>query len=835
MRKFIVRFVLYTFIALFSLLALSATLVYVYQDKLIGLFVEEANKKLRTPVAVSKIELTFWDTFPRVALTFHDISVTESIKGSQTPLLKAKKLYFTFGLLKLINGEYEINRVVAEEGEINIRKDADGNPNYLILAPDTTTITTQSKPINFHLKQIKLDAMLLRYSPDSSQTFDLLARELKASLHLDSAAVRTTLDGKLLVNRIRNGQEIFFQEKNINFITELIFDKVQNQLTIQPTDIQIEKMQFGVRGTIVTAPQALLDLSFEGKNTTIPSLLSLLPKSLYQKVSAYQSEGEIYFEGTAKGEASKQKQPAVTLDFGCKNVAFYHPDFKKRIEKVGFKGHFSNAGEGSFTMRELRGSLDDKLFEANVAVRNFKDPFLELDFSGDFDIESLLQLFPQQAIEYARGHLDLTLDFKGRLADLKSVSTVSNTQTDGELSIQGLDFKLKNKAYEFMGLEGNFIFNKNDIAVSGFQGRAGGSDFALDGYFKNSIAFFLFPNADLRLDASFKSRNLDLDELLSASGEATENKGHTSQEEPYKFVISPKLALRLQCDIDNLAFRQFHPKKITGLFTLAAQQANAETFSMQLAGGKIGLTGTLNAQKQDDMLADLRIQFQKIDADSVFYLFEDFNQKFLTHKQIRGKLTTDTRAKVYFNEKLDIDTRRLWVEAATSIVNGQLNNFEPMQQLSKFIDRNELSNLRFAELKNTFRVENQTLYIPEMDIKSNVFSVSVMGTQTFDKKMDYKLKVPLNNFARPDRDAAFGAVREEGGGKTSVMLTVKGTTDNFKIAYDKQAVKEKIKQSWQKEKEEFKSLFRKQDKEKEEKKPEPAKKPAKKPTEYFDF
>ena len=833
MKKFIIRALLFLTITLVTLLTLAASAVYFYQDELIGLFVEEANKKLRTPVSVGKIELTIWESFPRVALTFHDINVTESFKGSHTPLLKAQKLYFTFGLLEFIDGHYEIKRVVIKDGEINIRNDKNGQPNYLIIAPDTQATDEKAKAIRFGLKQVKLESMLLNYSPDTTQQYSILARKLQASLKIDSLSLSTSLDGQLFINKIKNGNNSFLANKEIGLQTAIHLDKIKNKLTLKPSTIQIEKSEFGVSGTVETKPQTFVNLAFEGKNTSIQTLLSLMPADVYDKVREYKSEGDVYFEGDIKGAVSDTRAPAVTVRFGCQNVSFYHPDFKKSVEKAGFKGVFSNDGTGQLEIKELRGLLDDKLFEAHCLVQNFKDPTLEAGFTGEFDIESLLALFPQPNIEYANGHLNVSLDFKGRVADLKNAATARQTNAEGELSIQNLNFKLKHKSILFNNLEGNFIFNKNDIAISGCQGQIGSSDFALDGYFKNSIAYLLFPEEGIRLDARFKSQNLNLDELLSSDGTADANASDVSPE-PYKFVLPPKLALRLQCEIDKLYFRQFKPRSISGTFTLIEQQAISENFSMKIAGGQIGLTGTLNAQKPDNMWADLQAKFNKIETDSVFYLFEDFGQKFLTHKQIRGQLTTDMRAKVWFNENLEIDKRRLTAEVATVITNGQLNDFEPMQKLSKFIDRNELSNLRFAELKNTFRVENETLFIPEMEIKSNAFTVSVMGTQTFDKKMDYKLKVPLNSLSK-DKDAAFGAIQDDGL-RTNVLLTIKGTTDDFKIAYDKQAAKEKVKETWKKEKEEFKNLFRKETPKETEKKAEEKKKEQKKQeTEFFDF
>jgi Ni,Fe-hydrogenase I large subunit len=66
---------------------------------------------------------------------------------------------------------------------------------------------------------------------------------------------------------------------------------------------------------------------------------------------------------------------------------------------------------------------------------------------------------------------------------------------------------------------------------------------------------------------------------------------------------------------------------------------------------------------------------------------------------------------------------------------------------------------------------------------------------------------------------------------------VEGTSDNYTIAYDKEAVKEKITEDWQKEKQEFKDLLKGR-KPEEDKAPPVQKEPEEKDEEkeeYFDF
>ena len=150
------------------------------------------------------------------------------------------------------------------------------------------------------------------------------------------------------------------------------------------------------------------------------------------------------------------------------------------------------------------------------------------------------------------------------------------------------------------------------------------------------------------------------------------------------------------------------------------------------------------------------------------------------------------------------------------ILNGALNNFEPLKALSKFVEEKKLERIQFSELHNKIFIEDGVVHIPEMTIKSNVSELNISGTHTFEQAIDYRLTLPLKNLkpAKRDSDEAFGAIAPDKRGEPRLFLTIKGTAENYKIAYDKQRTQSKIKEDLKKEKEEFLQIFKKKDQEK---------------------
>ena len=83
---------------------------------------------------------------------------------------------------------------------------------------------------------------------------------------------------------------------------------------------------------------------------------------------------------------------------------------------------------------------------------------------------------------------------------------------------------------------------------------------------------------------------------------------------------------------------------------------------------------------------------------------------------------------------------------------------------------------------------------------------------------------------RPDKDLAFGVVAEDAdAGNSSLFLTLKGNERDFKLAYDKERVRQKVKTDLKEEGRELKDLLRGKKPKTEEKEVELAE------DTYFDF
>jgi len=449
--------------------------------------------------------------------------------------------------------------------------------------------------------------------------------------------------------------------------------------------------------------------------------------------------------------------------------------------------------------------MESQPFSGNIQITNLESYHIKGDFEGTLDLNSWQRFLPSGKVAEATGTMEMDIAFEGPINYLKTPNSVDKFKTTGEIFINNLDFSLEKNSLPFRDFGGHFLFNGRDLAISDFKGTIGNSDFLINGFFRNIIAFIFSKNQPIGIEADLQAQNIDLDELLTGNTKARD-KTVEGKQSYTSFEINPRLALTFNCKIDHLKFRRFRGNQIAGKLLISDQVAHGQQIRFETLGGQIAMNGRVDGRQKDNIKVYTKSSYQGIYLDSLFYVFENFGQDFLEDRHLRGQAFAEIDTYMTFDDHLRFNSPDLVVDAGLIIENGELNNFEPLQKLSSYIDAQDLRRLRFADLKNKIRIKDRKIYLPNMVVQSNVSTIAVNGTHTFDQDINYRLKVPIKS-SKKDKDEYFGAL-EDDGLNTNLFLKITGTTHDYRVVYDKAAVKDKIKQDLKEEKWEFRKAVR---------------------------
>lgn len=773
----------------------------IYKDKIVAYFLNESNKYIAIPIDVKKINVSIFSQFPSISVDLHQVTVKESSNEHKAILGQANLISVAFNPIDILNKNYAIQGIHIKDAEVNLRIDKNGEANYLLIKKDST-----SKKRALSLQHITAEKINIDYADlKSNYHVAFFAKDAKAQLQQIENNIKVEFKGNLLSDEIRVNERKFLNNKQIVLNTQLEVDLKQKLYTFNKGELTIDKGDFEITG-FVDALEKNIDLKFNGVNTNFQSINTLLSSDLSKYLDEYRSKGNVYFTGDVKGNYSGKRSVGVNLNFGAKNTSFYHPDYKKQITGVSVEGSFTTGKNKSISsyrldLKNFSCLLEDKKLEGSLALKNFKDYHLDLLLVGEADVNTLLLLFPKEYVKTAFGNIKMDIHINGKLKDPK---LTENINANGEIEFQNVSLVLTGKKLPLNKLNGSLILRNNDLAVSNFSGFVGNSDFMLNGFIKDISTLISSKNQKYRMQADLQSHHIDFDELLKsnfASRDTTAIK--TSM---YKFSISPKIFLDFNCEIQDIKFKRFRGRTIAGNVEIKNQIAVLNNISFSSMGGNVTMSGSVNSKRKNLVETISETTLNNINIDSIFYVFKNFNQDWLVDKNLKGQLDADINLYMNFNENLILNGQSMVADINMSIANGELNDFEPMMELSKFVEEESLEEMRFSKMTNKINIENRTIFLPEMEIRSNVSNILISGTHTFGNKIDYHLSVPLKSFIRISRKKGYNKSARQG---MNLLLKLTGHTSDYKISYDSQALKENFKKDFIDERQEWKNIKKK--------------------------
>lgn len=786
----------YLSLALVVVLLVFGGSVILFKDKIIQQFIREANKNLSTPIQIGKIDISAWADFPNLAISFTDVYVEDSHSGIY-PLLTAKTASFSLNALEVWQGKYSVRGLKISECEVHLKINSRGENNFSILKK-----TDSAHNIGFDLHKINLINLKLTYHDlQLQQRHEFESKKLITSVSNFDHLYKIETEGDVTIGQIGIKKLLLLEKKKFDISGSVSYDEQKKKIVIEKTGLHLGKSAFEVEGSFEFKTNDFIHLKASGKNTDIQTVLSLFPESTVHKLKVYESKGDIYFSVSVNGEL---KKPLVSAKFGCQNASFFHPQYKSKIEEANLRGSFASVSFTDFSSAELfikdfSGKINGKPFEAEFSAQDFDDPYISLKYKGELDASSIQNLYPIENIKDFTGAINADISLDGKISLLKKKATAQQVQTSGKIDLREIAFTLVKPTVHFEKISGSLNFNKNDIAMSNLSGKLDRNDFLLNGFLKNVITFLLFENQPIGIETDLKSEFLDLDQLVALG------LGETGSKD-FGFSISPQLHLNFNCDVQRMKYKRFAPRKIKGNLLVKNQVAVSRNLSLQAMGGSLEVNGIVDAKNTKVIDVSSSFKLKDIYIDSVFYVFENFYQDFIEAKHLKGKANADVSLEMALNEKLKLFPETLTANISALIKNGELNNFEPLQKLNRYLDDQALNQLRFADLKNDIHIENKTIYIPQMEVHSNATNISLSGKHSFDQQIDYRIVAPLRNKKKIDPDEAFGAI-EDTGGQSKIFLKIIGTTANYEVKVDKEATKKKIVSDLKKEAKELKDAF----------------------------
>lgn len=761
-------------------IAISGLAIIVYKEKIIDLLKSEIDRHITTQLEVKNIDLKLIKGFPNVSIQFTDVEFHSSFENEL--LLKSDQIYFVLNIIDLLNNVITVERLEIENAKIILHKNSNGDNNYNVFNVPTSTSPADG---SFNIKSTKFSNVEILNIDDVRNIDDEYSiSSLRGSANFINGISDFKVISDVILTKTSKSHLDWLIGKKVHFKINTAYEgKVIN---FKSSRLEINSSQFNITGFVGMGTEKKILINLTGNDLKFSNVITLLPNEYKNKLTSFRGKGLIEFDALLKGSYANNDWPGFEVSFRLKEFEVEHKDMEYPMNDIYLEGNVlvpdvTKLENGTFEIKKFSTSINKKKVEVVASIKDFNNPNIRGVIQGEVDCDWVISLLIKDAHELyglSEGHFDINLDFGLNVIKIDNKYNIQESVFNGKVLFNNVCI---DSIYHLAlkDVNGELSFFNDKIVLSNLTGTYGASDFNLDGMILTNQPLISRLENKVEAKINLTSNKLELDEIIEIFIGFSQDLKSTKEKNPVRYNIDLNLEVR------KLLFRKFQGENFNAEALISHRGLKIARATSNGLGGSIKLVGGITKQFNGDYYIETKVATQSVHLDSMFYIFDNYKQDFITDSVIKGELNSEVYTYMYFDRDWKFKRELLYAEGLLKVKNGELNNFKPMMSLSSYLkDEDEnLSKLRFSDLESRIIISNDTVYISDMYIGSNVRNIKIGGYHTLNQHIDYRLSVPISG-RKTDRDKEFGEIKKDKDGKFYMPFRIKGTTTDYQVNYD---------------------------------------------------
>jgi hypothetical protein len=750
---------------LVPILLLGGLILYIQgnQSEIIKEEIAKLNKEHKGLISIGESELSLFGNFPYISLKVYDLQVFETKEDNAPVIINVKDIYIGFNLWDIVNGNYDIQSLVVEDGIFNIvihKNNTTNIQNSLASTSDTETPST-----NIHLKKIKLKNLDIHTLDEATNTdVEKFIYTGTGGFNQKDSIIAGHIDTDFELSVIKDRDTTFINKKHFEVHTDLVFNEYTGILDIQPSGIVMENGDFELQGSIDTKNDVDLDLSIKGTKPNFDMLIAFAPADVIPVLEKYRNAGEIYFNANIQGPSNKGNRPFIDARFGAKKAFLENTESGKKIDEMGFNGHFTNgenrdASTMEFSLTDMTASLEKGEFKGTIFVNNFESPEVNMQINSNFNLNFIADFFELEQVQNASGQVSLKMSFHD-IIDIDNPETALqklNQAYFAELIIKDLSLVAKELPAPLDSLNVHLVMNGKEATLKQFELLMGNSDLSVRGFLSDLPAIVHHTDIPVEVHLDITSKYLDIAQLTSFSKQDTIQTGFDEQ------IKELSLGLSFIASAKDFTEAKYLPK---GEFFIDSLYADLKHYPHKLHDFHADiLIDDKDLQLVDftGYIDDSDFHFDGLIHDYAFWMQPELNGDVdldinLTSKKLKLEDVFSYKGENYVPEEYrheEFDDLALHFTSSMHYKDSALHSID--LTLDKLDTKMKLHPLRFDNFRGNIHYEDQHVVIKDFhgEIGTTNFNFDLnyyLGGNQQIKKRDNYLKLKANYI---DYDALF--------------------------------------------------------------------------------
>lgn len=773
------------------LMVAGVFLAYYHKDRIVEEIKEELKLSIKSELGFQDANLKFFKTFPEISLELTQFYIlnqpgyqckNQQYESNDT-LLRSGQIYFELDMLQLFSGNVLVNSIKIHEGSLQLLENQEGLSNYGFLlesedAEDKTSRTIQLE--SAELKDISLDYLSLPSGTFLNGKFN----DLKISGQIDSIFTLFEVKGLVWVDHLNQDSATYLSD----FSSEIRLNYLQDT-----DNLSIETFQFKADGIDLNGSLNYqfkteeLNLSFESTENQLKNLLIISPYASSLLPDSIETAGLLSLKGTYKVNFLNDQFGKYAIEGSLKKGELLFQEDSVRLINVEAQSDIYNDALDQIIFNNLIFKTDFPL--GGSAQLNAKVILYDLlDLSGNL----ILTLEPEQLANWS-GMPELA-EWNGRLAgrfalrgvrldlNLDNLELIRELRPEGTFEISSSSYN--SGEYQIGTSSIRFDLNNENLRFGPFEMTINNQKINLETLEFERI-YDILNFQKIRLNASIKTSGIDLLQIIPVSKKTEESARASNKGDTY--VLSGSVRFKA----DEVTYDRFKARQASGIMELGAEQILLKNVQMQTLNGKIELDAGLKLPTTGKDRIELDAKLDDIDLHELLFSFRNFDQAYLTHKELIGDLSGQVNLTAAIDSGLKPDYTTLKGRVSFILKKGEITDLNSLRKMADFTHLEELQKIEFEAIQGSAELTEGELKVYPSFIKSSVADINFYGDHSLGQEMDYRFEILLSPAITGKKTEHLESVEQ--GGRTKIYLKLSGSEKDYSVSYDMRALKDATK------------------------------------------
>ncbi len=728
---------------LIVLLLLIAT-PFLFQNQIKNIVKTYLNNNVNAKVDFADVSLSLLSSFPKATVTLDELTIVNYKPFEGETFATAKSISFNMSVKELFKkasaDPIVVNSFYINEALLTLKTDKFGNDNYDI-TKETDSISAKNKSGNnfkFSVEDYAIKNSAVIYFDETSK-IALNITELNHSGNGTFSAELSELNTMSQANVSLSIDSTKYLNNNSVKLDALIdVDLDQYKYTFKENKGYINQLPLEFDGYVKMLDEGQeIDITFKNTGSSFKDFLAVVPQEYSKDLENVKTSGNFKVSGLIKGMNTDTTIPKFDISILSDDASFKYPNLPKSVENITINANIKNdsgiADDTYVKINALNFQIDQDIFKSSATIKNLtKNMEVDANIDGTLNLANITKAYPVKLENELSGIL------KGKLHtvfDMNAIETnaYERTKNNGDVTITNFIFSSDDVINPINISKADIQFKPGTVTLQSFNATTGESDIKATGTIYNLLGFML---SDKKLQGNFNvdSNTFAVSDFMIEGGEkSTENKVKESLKIP-AFLDCTINATAKTVLYDNLTL-----KDVKGKVTIKDEQVTLENMTSSIFDGNLALSGNVST-KADTPVFNMDLGVNKFDISQSFNGMQLLQNLAPIAKALQGKLNSTINIKGTLNNEFSPNLNTISGNALAELLTTKIEPknaalFDQLKGALSFVDFDKLD---LSDLKTKLSFENGTVTVKPFNLKYKDINITVDGSHSFDKTMNYK-------------------------------------------------------------------------------------------------